>query len=469
MMPDRGKIRPYTQQLGLLFRFLDVCLIMGTLWMGTALRGIAFHFDYMVAGALGGLCFAIIGDSRGLYGTWRMGLLRREIEQIWMVWACTCGVLLVAGFGVKMTAVFSRITVSTWFVAVPMVLSLWRVLMRFGLRALRKRGRNTRTVVIAGAGDHGKRLARGILSRPELGITISGFFDDHVARNSVVIPGSDYRVLGDLDAIADHVAKGGTDIVYLALSMRHEERMKQIASQLADSVVSVYVAPDLFVFDLFQARWSDLNGIPLVSIFESPLHGVTGWLKRAEDLVISALVLLVAAAPMLAIAAIIKLTSKGPVFFVQRRYGIDGRPIRVWKFRSMTVCEDGPDIPQACKEDPRVTPFGRFLRRTSLDELPQFINVLQGRMSVVGPRPHAVAHNEQYRPLIQGYMRRHKVKPGITGLAQVNGWRGETDTLDKMENRVKHDLEYLRTWSLMLDLKIIAQTVFNGAWRMGAY
>jgi putative colanic acid biosynthesis UDP-glucose lipid carrier transferase len=141
MMPDQGKIRPYTQQLGLLFRFLDVCLIMGTLWMGTALRGIAFHFDYMVAGALGGLCFAIIGDSRGLYSTRRMELLRREIEQIWMVWACTCGVLLVAGFGIKMTAVFSRITVSTWFVAVPMVLSLWRVLMRFGLRALRKRGK----------------------------------------------------------------------------------------------------------------------------------------------------------------------------------------------------------------------------------------------------------------------------------------------------------------------------------------
>jgi putative colanic acid biosynthesis UDP-glucose lipid carrier transferase len=276
-------------------------------------------------------------------------------------------------------------------------------------------------------------------------------------------------VLGDLDDIAEHVVKGGTDIVYLALSMRHEERMRQIASQLADSVVSVYVAPDLFVFDLVQALWSNLDGIPLVSIFESPFLGVTGWLKRAEDLVISAGVLLVAAAPMLAIAAIIKLTSRGPVFFVQRRYGIDGRPIRVWKFRSMTVCEDGPDIPQACRDDPRVTPFGRFLRRTSLDELPQFINVLQGRMSVVGPRPHAVAHNEQYRRLIQGYMRRHKVKPGITGLAQVNGWRGETDTLEKMENRVKHDLEYLRTWSLMLDLKIIVQTVFNGAWRTGAY
>jgi putative colanic acid biosynthesis UDP-glucose lipid carrier transferase len=383
-MAGGGKIRPYTQELGLLFRGIDVCLVLAALWLAAIFRGIGLNFEYLAAGALGGLCFAIIGGSRGLYSTWRLGLLRHELRQIWMVWAWTCGILLVLGFGVKTTEAFSRIAVTTWFVAAPVVLTLWRVLVRYSLRALRKSGRNTRRAVIAGAGDLGERLARRIVRRYELGVTLVGFFDDNPAVDRVVVDGADYRVLGNLDAIADHVAKGEADIVYLALSLRHEERMRRIASQLADSVASVYVAPDFFVFDLVQSRWMNLDGIPLVSLFESPFVGVTGWLKRAEDLAISAGVLLVIGVPMLVIAALVKLTSKGPVLFVQTRYGVDGRPIRVWKFRSMTVCEDGPDIPQACREDARVTPFGRFLRRTSLDELPQFINVLQGRMSVVG-------------------------------------------------------------------------------------
>jgi putative colanic acid biosynthesis UDP-glucose lipid carrier transferase len=165
---------------------------------------------------------------------------------------------------------------------------------------------------------------------------------------------------------------------------------------------------------------------------------------------------------MIVIAIAIKLTSPGPVLFKQKRYGIKGEQIEVWKFRSMTVCENGDDIKQATVNDTRVTPLGAFLRRTSLDELPQFINVLQGSMSVVGPRPHAVAHNEYYRKQIQGYMLRHKVRPGITGLAQINGCRGETDTIDKMEARVHHDLEYLRQWSLWLDLKIVFITIFKG-------
>lgn len=468
-MAGSGKIRPYTQELCLFFRLLDVCLITGTLGLATSLRGIHLHVEYMAAGVLGGLCFVIIGGSRGLYGTWRLGLLRHELRQIWMFWAWTCGILLVLGFGIKTMEVFSRIAVATWFVAAPVVLSLWRILVRHTLRQLRKRGHNTRRAVIAGAGDLGERLARRIVRRPELGITLVGFFDDNPALDRVVVNGWEYKVLGNLHAIKEHVAKGETDIVYLTLPLRHEGRMREITSQLADSVASVYVAPDFFVFDLVQARWMNLDGIPLVSLFESPFIGVTGWLKRAEDLVISAGVVLIAGVPMLVIAALVKLTSPGPIFFVQRRYGMDGRPIRVYKFRSMTVCEDGPEIPQACREDPRVTPFGRFLRRTSLDELPQFINVLQGRMSVVGPRPHAVAHNEQYRRLINGYMRRHKVMPGITGWAQVNGWRGETETLDKMEKRVECDMDYIKNWSVWLDLKIVWLTIWRGFWGKGAY
>ena len=212
---------------------------------------------------------------------------------------------------------------------------------------------------------------------------------------------------------------------------------------------------------------SSLVSIPAPSLHETPFYGVDGWVKRLEDLLMASLILLLI--PMLIIAAAVKLTSPGPVLFKQRRYGLNGSVVEVWKFRSMTVTEDGDRVIQAQKNDARITPLGAFLRRTSLDELPQFFNVLQGTMSVVGPRPHAVAHNEQYRGLIRGYMLRHKVKPGITGWAQISGWRGETETLDKMAMRVKHDLDYVKNWSLWLDLKIIFLTVFKGFVNKSAY
>jgi putative colanic acid biosynthesis UDP-glucose lipid carrier transferase len=192
-------------------------------------------------------------------------------------------------------------------------------------------------------------------------------------------------------------------------------------------------------------------------------------LKRIEDIVISGIILCLIALPMLVIALAVKLTSKGPILFCQRRYGMGGEPIEVWKFRSMTVCDDGDVIVQATKNDSRVTKVGAFLRRTSLDELPQFLNVLRGDMSIVGPRPHAISHNEMYRKKIMGYMLRHLVKPGITGWAQVNGWRGETDTLEKMEKRVQYDLEYIKNWSLWFDLKIIALTALKGLSGKNAY
>jgi putative colanic acid biosynthesis UDP-glucose lipid carrier transferase len=204
-------------------------------------------------------------------------------------------------------------------------------------------------------------------------------------------------------------------------------------------------------------------------ILRDPFAGRNKVIKRAEDLLVAACALGVVAAPMLAIAFAIKLDSAGPVFFRQQRYGVGGEPIRVWKFRTMTCCEDGTTVVQAKKNDARVTRVGAFLRRTSLDELPQIFNVLGGTMSLVGPRPHAVAHNEKYRRLIGQYMLRHKVLPGITGWAQVNGFRGETDTLDKMVRRVEHDLEYIEKWSLALDLKCLWLTAFGRKVRSGAY
>jgi putative colanic acid biosynthesis UDP-glucose lipid carrier transferase len=232
-----------------------------------------------------------------------------------------------------------------------------------------------------------------------------------------------------------------------------------LLDDLRDTTASIYFVPDLFVTDLIQGRIASINGMPAVAVCETPFTGMDGVIKRVSDVVLSLLILALIAPLMLAIAIGVKRSSPGPILFKQRRYGADGKEILVYKFRSMSVCEDGDRIVQATRNDQRVTRLGGFLRRSSLDELPQFINVLQGRMSIVGPRPHAVAHNELYRKLVNGYMVRHKVKPGITGWAQVNGYRGETDTVDKMQKRIEYDLDYLRNWSLGMDLWIILKTV----------
>jgi putative colanic acid biosynthesis UDP-glucose lipid carrier transferase len=220
---------------------------------------------------------------------------------------------------------------------------------------------------------------------------------------------------------------------------------------------------------VIQGRLDDMGGVPVVGLMVEPFTGINGFIKRASDVVISALILALVSPVMLGLAIGVKLSSPGPVIFRQRRIGLDGEVIDVYKFRSMRAEDDGPVVVQATRGDPRITPFGAFIRRTSLDELPQFVNVLQGHMSIVGPRPHAVAHNEQYRKQVKAYMARHKCKPGITGWAQVNGLRGETDTLDKMAARVEYDLEYLRNWSLGLDLMIIARTVKLVFFDRGAY
>jgi len=235
------------------------------------------------------------------------------------------------------------------------------------------------------------------------------------------------------------------------------------------NTTAVCLVPDLARFDPLGVRWDTVGDIPNTSVFEHPCQGFNDTLKKAEDFILASLILLLIAVPMILIAFAIKFSSPGPVIFKQRRYGLDGKEIWIWKFRTMTVCEDGANFTPARKNDSRVTRFGAFLRRTSLDELPQFFNVLQGRMSIVGPRPHAIAMNEEYRYKIKGYMLRHKVKPGITGLAQINGWRGEIDTEEKMLRRVQYDLLYICNWSLWLDLKIIFLTTLRGFVHKNAY
>jgi len=265
--------------------------------------------------------------------------------------------------------------------------------------------------------------------------------------------------LGTLAEVAPYVSAHGIKEVYITLPLGSQPRIMRLLESVQGTTASLFFVPDVFGISIIQGRLQDMNGVPVVGICETPFTGTNEMVKRLSDVVLAALILVLISPVLLLIALGVKLSSPGPVIFRQRRNGLDGEEITVYKFRSMTTQDNGEHVVQARRDDPRITRFGAFLRRTSLDELPQFFNVLQGHMSIVGPRPHAVAHNEMYRELIKAYMVRHKVKPGITGWAQVNGMRGETETIEKMRVRVEYDLEYLRNWSLGLDLQIIARTV----------
>ena len=372
-------------------------------------------------------------------------------------WAFLVAILLLLGYATKTSAIFSRKALFTWFLAAPLLLILVQVVLGILVSRVLLSSGNARNVVVAGAGELGQTLAKKIKSTPLAGMHLEGFFDDR--GEDRLSNESGFALLGKLADLPGYVRDHHIDVIFITMPIRNISRVTEILDQLHDTTASVYYVPDVFVFDLIQCRTTDIDGLPIVALCETPFQGTQGMIKKASDYVIASVVLLLASPLMLTIAAAIKLTSPGSIIFKQRRYGLDGREIIVYKFRTMTVSEDSEIIRQATRNDDRVTKIGAFLRKYSLDELPQFINVLQGRMSVVGPRPHAIAHNEQYRPLIKGYMVRHKVNPGITGLAQVLGYRGETETVDAMRDRVKYDLEYLRNWSLALDFRIILRTL----------
>lgn len=413
--------------------------------------------------------FHFAAQSLMLYRPQRSETSIRETGRVFAAWALSTTVLLLIGFLTKRSTDYSRFITLTWIGVSPIAVAIFRAGVRAVLRTARSRGRNTRSVAVAGLTELGERVAQVIEQNPWMGMRVTGFYDDRFEERCHPIPPELGKREGNLDELVELARTGTVDLVYIALPLRAEVRVTDLVRRLADSTASVYMAADFDAFDLLSARWGQIGNVPVVSIHETPFYGVSGWLKRMEDIVVGSMILMLIAIPMLFVAIGVKLTSKGPVFFRQRRYGLNGEVIHVLKFRSMTVMEDSAEVKQATKNDMRITKFGGFLRRTSLDELPQFFHVITGTMSIVGPRPHAVSHNEQYRKQIEGYMLRHKVKPGITGWAQVNGWRGETDTLEKMEQRIAHDLEYIRNWSLLWDLQIIFLTVFGRKVRKNAY
>jgi len=376
-----------------------------------------------------------------------------------MRWMMILAILLAIGFITKYSVDFSRRVVLTWAVATPALMIIVTLCLHELKRRLLYDPSAARRVAFAGCNEVSLALARRMGNGGSTGMSVEGFFDDRSAERLGLAPHA--RLLGTLPDLAAFVKRNKIDVVFVALPVSHIRRVVQLLDELRDTTASVYYVPDIFAIDLIQARSGELLGIPVVALCETPFYGYRGAVKRIIDIALAAMVLLVAMPLMAALAVLVRVSSPGPAIFKQRRYGLDGREIMVYKFRTRTVVEDGAQIVQASKADARITSVGRFMRRYSLDELPQLVNVLQGHMSLVGPRPHAVAHNEEYRKLIKGYMIRHKVPPGITGLAQVNGCRGETARVEDMQARIDYDLEYLRRWSPLLDFKILFLTAIR--------
>jgi putative colanic acid biosynthesis UDP-glucose lipid carrier transferase len=377
-------------------------------------------------------------------------------------WMALLVALLVIGYATKFSAHYSRRAMTTWALLAPTLIVVVTLALNEIMRRFLLDPGNARKTVLAGCTESSIALAKRLSRATEYGMDVVGFFDDRGAERLGIDGG--VQLLGKLSDLAAYVQEHDIEVIFIALPVKQVSRVMDLVEELRDTTASIYYLPDLILFDLIQARSIVIDGIPAVSMCETPFFGYRAIAKRVTDVLISGSVLILAAPLMILIALLVRLSSPGPIIFRQRRYGLNGEEIIVYKFRTMTVTEDGAAVTQATRQDPRTTRVGRFLRRYSLDELPQLINVLAGPMSLVGPRPHAVAHNETYRKLIKGYMVRHKVKPGITGLAQVNGLRGETRTLEQMEARVRYDLEYLRNWSFELDIEILLKTavrVFN--------
>jgi putative colanic acid biosynthesis UDP-glucose lipid carrier transferase len=371
-------------------------------------------------------------------------------------WLMILALLLALAYVTKVSATYSRRVVLTWAVVTPVLIVLGLKHVQGMLRTLLRDPANARTAVIAGCTDSSVTLAKRLRSGNEFCLSVVGFFYER-SRERLHVD-DDVDVLGRLEDLPDFVRTKRAEVVFVALPLRHVERVMKLLDALRDSTASIYYLPDISVFDLIQAQSGVIEGVPVIAMCETPFDAHRVVAKRVTDVLLTAPLIIALAPMMLAIGIAVRLTSAGPILFKQRRYGLLGEEIVIYKFRTMTASEDGAVVRQATRGDQRFTHLGRFLRRYSLDELPQLFNVLQGRMSLVGPRPHAIAHNETYRRLIKGYMLRHKVLPGITGLAQVNGLRGETRSVEQMEARVRYDLEYLRTWSLTLDIEILART-----------
>lgn len=469
MLP-KGLLKEYSSTLALMIRMIDVVIVYAAGFLAGYVRFDAWHLppDYLLAMLAGVTVAPLVFSSFHLYSSVRgKGMVSHFFT---LVESVAVFALILAGIAylTKTGELYSRMWFASWMLTSLFALVTYRLVIILALRFMRTRGMNERVVVIFGAGKLGKQFAESVQQALWTGFRIAAFIDDHASDKPEMISG--IPVLQTPDNLAAYLKDNTVDEIWLALPLRAEKRVKEILYLLRHETITTRFVLDIFGLDLLNHSISELAGFPVLNVSATPMVGANRLLKAFEDRMLAFIILLIISPFFFLIALMVKLTSKGPVFFKQERLGWDGRVIKVYKFRTMYMHqEDGGKVTQATQADPRITPIGKWLRRSSLDELPQFFNVLQGRMSIVGPRPHALAHNEQYKELIHTYMQRHRVKPGITGWAQVNGWRGETDTLEKMQKRVEYDLYYINNWSLTFDFKIIMLTFLRGFVGKNAY
>ncbi len=454
----------------LIYRSTDTLIILGILILAS-LYSQAYNIDgYLAAGLGASLLFGLVGRFTEIYTSWSgRPFFRDEVIRLIVTWLATFLFLIFVIFAAKTSGQFSRFVLISWLFVTPVLLIANRYLLRTVQANLKRVGINNRTIAIAGITEQGLRFANAVENQPDSGFQIAGFYDLDCHQTSTVELPNHYARIGDKAAMVEAARNGEWDQIYIAPSLGQQAASIGLINELSETITPIRLIPDNFTQSLLHSRYLEIADTPVLCIYDSPLAAHHVFLKRLEDIFFGLILLALTSPVMLLIASVIKLTSPGPVLFKQTRHGLRGEKFQVLKFRTMTVCENGDNIKQATRNDCRITRIGAFLRKTSLDELPQFLNVLQGNMSVVGPRPHAVAHNEEYRQLIPGYMLRHLMKPGITGLAQIHGWRGETDTLFKMQKRVEYDMEYIHRWSLALDIKIIFVTAFKTLYDKNAY
>ncbi|PCI07343.1 MAG: undecaprenyl-phosphate glucose phosphotransferase [Gammaproteobacteria bacterium] len=461
----KSLFKSYSGAINLFSRFLDPLIVVFAALMAYGMR---FSFDnlhlpqdYRALILFGVFCIILIFPLFNLYGSWRGQSLARQARAIVFAWITVVLLMIVILFGFKVSSDYSRLWLSWWVVFGVSFSLTFRMCVYGFLQYQRLQGKNFRRVVIVGAGHLGRRLLSQTVGSPWTGFKIEGLFDDDKKLHGTAIDG--YKIVGGIEDVESFVGSNFIDEVWIALPLRAEDRVKALLYALRHRPINIKFIPDIFGFSLLNHSMTEIAGLPAVNLSDSPMGGGNKIVKALEDRLLAMIIIPLIAPLMILIAIAIKATSSGPILFKQKRHGWDGKIINVYKFRTMkqhTVVAG--KVTQACKGDSRITPLGHFLRSSSLDELPQFFNVLQGRMSIVGPRPHAIEHNELYKEQVDQYMLRHMVKPGITGWAQVNGYRGETDTLDKMKKRVEYDLFYIENWSLWFDLKIIIITLFKG-------
>jgi Undecaprenyl-phosphate glucose phosphotransferase len=452
-----------------LLRIADIAIVVitgaGAYW---ARHGIwAIPDEYIVAIAIGALLTANYIHLARLYEFSELERFALKFGVVTASWLAVIVTMLLIAYFSKLTGSYSRVWGATWFVTAYILLVVARGAFLVMLDKWQKNGDLSYNIVVVGAGEFGEALLQHLGRQRNGPARVIGLFDDRETRIPDKVAG--HSVKGTIDDLLLFVRSNRIDQIVIALPWSAHERLGVILQKLATVAIDVKLCPSEAAFKIPNMGFESVAGIPMLTILKPPLTGWSRILKAVEDHVLGAIILLIIGPLMLFIALGIMLTSGGPVLFRQQRYGFNNNEFTVFKFRSMISAPQSGHLVQARRDDPRVTSFGRFLRRTSLDELPQLFNVMRGEMALVGPRPHAVEHNEEYAEIIDRYLVRHKVKPGITGWAQVNGFRGETSTPSLMHQRVQHDLQYIENWSFLFDLKILALTLFIGFMDDNAY